>query len=216
MLITWLVLLPGILLSGCGINNIPTFEDLVNRAWNDLQTHYQSRAKLALELQTLLPPVLTTESPIVQRMDLAAEAVAQTDVSPTTLVDSNSFSAFEKNQNELSAAVVAVATAVQIRLDALTDEAEIAATERGRLTTLLVQLEEVQLRIDVARRDYVQKVERYNKELNNIPGRWWRSFMYRSATPRESFTPLPPSPSADDAPSDSIIRQPDTASDEAS
>jgi LemA protein len=40
----------------------------------------------------------------------------------------------------------------------------------------------------VARREYVQAVQRYNTELRTIPGRWWRKFMYAEMQAKENFS----------------------------
>ena len=50
------------------------------------------------------------------------------------------------------------------------------------------QLEGTENRIAVARRDYIQAVQRYNTELRTIPGRWWRKFMYAEMQPKENFS----------------------------
>jgi LemA protein len=59
------------------------------------------------------------------------------------------------------------------------------------------QIEGTENRIAIARRDYIQAVQRYNTELNTFPGRIWKSLLYPSAkdmatfdiTPQETQTP---------------------------
>jgi LemA protein len=59
------------------------------------------------------------------------------------------------------------------------------------------QIEGTENRIAIARRDYIDAVRVYNTEISTIPGRWWRSVLYPSATemvtfeitPEESKTP---------------------------
>ena len=36
----------GVLLSGCGVNNIPTFEEQAKAKWSDVNNQYQRRADL--------------------------------------------------------------------------------------------------------------------------------------------------------------------------
>ena len=50
------------------------------------------------------------------------------------------------------------------------------------------QLEDTENRIAAARRDYIATVKDYNTELRTIPGRWWRSILYRDAQPMQNFT----------------------------
>ncbi|MEQ1395231.1 LemA family protein, partial [Salmonella enterica] len=33
-------------------------------------------------------------------------------------------------------------------------------------------------RVALARRDYIREVQRFNTEINTIPGAWWKRFMY--------------------------------------
>jgi hypothetical protein len=48
-------------------------------------------------------------------------------------------------------------------------------------------LEGTENRIAVARRDYIQAVQRFNTEIRTIPGRWWNALMYQ-AEPMANFT----------------------------
>ena len=49
------------------------------------------------------------------------------------------------------------------------------------------QLEGTENRIAVARRDYIQAVERFNTEIRTFPGRLWHSFLYSDLELREVF-----------------------------
>lgn len=49
------------------------------------------------------------------------------------------------------------------------------------------QLEGTENRIAVARRDFIQAVERYNTELRTFPGRIWHSLLYGDMELRENF-----------------------------
>jgi len=54
VLLVWrfkaLILATVILLSGCGINNIPTFDEGVDAAWSEVQNQYKRRADLVPNL----------------------------------------------------------------------------------------------------------------------------------------------------------------------
>ena len=41
-----LAVLAGLLLSGCGVNNIPTYDESAKAKWSDVQNQYQRRADL--------------------------------------------------------------------------------------------------------------------------------------------------------------------------
>jgi LemA protein len=44
--ITLFTVLAGLLLSGCGVNNIPTYDESAKAKWSDVQNQYQRRADL--------------------------------------------------------------------------------------------------------------------------------------------------------------------------
>ncbi len=48
------------------------------------------------------------------------------------------------------------------------------------------QLEGTENRIAIARRDYIQSVQRYNTEITTIPGRFWK-ILYPSAKEMATF-----------------------------
>jgi LemA protein len=40
------IVLAGLLLTGCGVNNIPTYDESAKAKWSDVQNQYQGRAGL--------------------------------------------------------------------------------------------------------------------------------------------------------------------------
>ena len=56
---------------------------------------------------------------------------------------------------------------------------------------LQTQLEGTENRISVARRDYIQAVQRYNTEIRTFPGVIWASLLYRDAKVKENFAAQP-------------------------
>ena len=55
------------------------------------------------------------------------------------------------------------------------------------ILALQSQLEGTENRIAVARRDFIQSVERYNTEIRTFPGRIWHSLLYSDLEIRENF-----------------------------
>jgi LemA protein len=64
--------------------------------------------------------------------------------------------------------------------------------------TLQSQLEGTENRIAVARRDFIQAVERYNTEIRTFPGKIWHSILYSDLERRENFEAT--AENADEAP----------------
>lgn len=173
-LLALLMLLTG----SCGINNIPIFEQAVNDAWIEVQTHYRKRAELVMQLLDVVQPLSHTESDLLERITAADTLVFEMHIGPDTLENESAFTEFQQRQETLN-------TVLQELLDTSQKYPEVA--ESKEYSDLSSELAENRNLIDVARRDYWQMVERYNSELANIPGRWWRAFVYPKAVTKENF-----------------------------
>ena len=181
----WLVLitlLGSLLLSGCGINNIPTFDESVNARWSDVQNQYKRRADLIPNLIETVKGFAQQEADVLQQVTEARTKVTQTTVSPEILSDEALFQQFQENQNALGGALSKLMLVVENYPDLKSNE---------NFLQLQTQLEGTENRIAVARRDYIQAVERYNTELRTIPGRWWHQFMYSEMRPKATFSTDP-------------------------
>ncbi len=173
-----LLLTPVLLLASCGINNIPIFEQAVNDAWIEVQSQYRRRAELVSELMTGIEPLRVPEPELFTALEAVETRVFEMHVAPDTLEDADAFANFQQQQTTLSRVLAAV-------LDKADNLPEIASDQMYQ--SLKIMLTENSQQIEVARRDYWQKVLRYNSELINVPGRWWRAFVYPQALPKENF-----------------------------
>lgn len=166
-------------ISACGINNIPTFDEAVNGAWSEIQNQYQRRADLIPNLVETVKAYAEQEEEVLLSVTEARSKVSQMNVTPETLTDPGAFKLFQENQGALTSALSRLMLVVEKYPDLKSNENFLA---------LQSQLEGTENRIAVARRDYIQKVQRYNTELRTIPGRWWRRFMYSDARIKENFS----------------------------
>ena len=99
-------------------------------------------------------------------------------VAPDTLEDPDAFTNFQEQQQALTD----ILGDVLIKSNELPDLAE--TQDFIAMQSTLNGNAEL---INVARRDYWQKVQRYNSELVTVPGRWWRAFVYPRAAAKENF-----------------------------
>ena len=176
------LLLPLILaasLSGCGINNIPTFDEAVNGAWSEVQNQYKRRADLVPNLVETVKGFAAQEKEVFIEVTEARAKVSQMNVSPEMLSDPGAFKLFQENQAGLTGALSKLMLVAERYPDLKSNE---------NFLTLQNQLEGTENRIAVARGDYIKAVQRYNTELRTIPGRWWRKFMYSESTAKETFS----------------------------
>ena len=166
-------------LSGCGINNIPTYDEQVSAAWSQVLNQYQRRAELIPNLVNTVKGYAAQEKDVLTSVVEARSKVAQTQIPKDVLTDPAAFKAFQDNQTELSAALARLMVVVERYPDLKSNQNFLA---------LQSQLEGTENRIAVARRDYIEAVKQYNTEIRTFPGRIWKSLLYSDAEPKETFT----------------------------
>ncbi len=176
--LNWILAI-SLLLGGCGINNIPTFDEAVNGAWSEVQNTYKRRADLIPNLIATVEGFAAQEKDVLTEITEARTRVTQMNISPELLSDPAAFQQFQQNQGALTSALQRLMVVVEAYPDLKSNENFLALQQ---------QLEGTENRIAVARRDYIQAVQRYNTELRTIPGRWWRKFMYAEMQPKENFS----------------------------
>jgi LemA protein len=170
------VLVP--LLSGCGINNIPTFDEQVKSAWGQVENQYQRRADLVPNLVATVKGYAAQERDTLIAVTEARAKVGSMQVDSKLIDDPQRLRQFEEAQGQLSGALQRLMVVVEKYPDLKSNQNFLA---------LQSQLEGTENRISVARRDYVLAVERYNTEIRTFPGSLWHKFMYSELPVRETF-----------------------------
>jgi LemA protein len=179
----------ALLLSGCGINNIPTFDEQVKGAWAQVENQYQRRADLIPNLVETVKSYAAHETETLQAVIEARAKASSIQLDAQSLSDPQAFARFEAAQNELSGALSRLLVVVERYPDLKANQNFLA---------LQSQLEGTENRISVARRDYIEMVARYNTEIRTFPGRIWHSLLYSELPLRESFKAT--APNAEQAP----------------
>jgi len=172
------VMLAG-LLSGCGINVIPTAEENAKAKWSDVQNQYQRRADLIPNLVETVKGYAAQERDVLREVTEARAKVSQIKVDASTVTDPAKFKEFQDAQGALTGALGRLLVTVERYPDLKSNQNFLA---------LQSQLEGTENRIAVARRDYIEAVRAYNTELKTFPGVLWASTLYRSYKPMETFT----------------------------
>jgi LemA protein len=174
---TGLLLAAAVLLSGCGINTIPTLEEQAKAAWSEVQNQYQRRAELIPNLVETVRGYARQERDVLTQVIEARAKATQVRVSTDQLTDPEALRKFQEAQSQLSGALG--------RLIAVSENYPDLKSNQNFLT-LQSQLEGTENRIAVARRDYIQAVQAYNTETRTFPGRLW-AIVY-GAKPMATFT----------------------------
>jgi LemA protein len=174
-----LLLLASLALGGCGINNIPTYDEEVKAGWSQVENQYQRRADLIPNLVETVKGFAKQEREVLVQVVEARSKVAQMQIPKDILTNPQAFQQFQQNQDGLSSALARLMVVVERYPDLKSNQNFLA---------LQSQLEGTENRISVARRDYIEAVKKYNTELRTIPGRWWAALLYSDAKVRETFS----------------------------
>jgi len=174
-----ITILFGLLVSGCGVNTIPTYEEQAKAKWSDVLNQYQRRADLIPNLVETVKGYAAQERQVLEAVINARARATSIQLPPDTLTDPEAFKRFQDAQAQLTGALG--------RLIAVS-EAYPDLKSNQNFLALQSQLEGTENRIAVARRDYIEAVRNYNTELRTFPGVIWASTLYRSAKPMQTFT----------------------------
>ena len=177
-------------LAGCGINNIPTYDEQVKAAWSQVQNQYQRRADLVPNLVNTVQGFADQEREVLVEVTEARSKVGSIQMDESILDDPEKFQQFEQAQSQLGSALQRLMVVVERYPDLKSNQ---------NFLTLQAQLEGTENRIAVARRDYIQAVQQYNTEIRTFPGRIWHSVLYSELEQRENFEAT--TENADQAPS---------------
>src|SRR5882724_4571362 len=171
----------GLLVAGCGINNIPSYEESAKAQWSQVLNQYQCRADLIPNLVETVKGYAAQERQVLEEVTNARARATQVQlqIPPDIVNNPEAFKRFQEAQAQLTGALG--------RLLAVSERYPDLKSNQNFLA-LQSQLEGTENRIAVARRDYIQAVQLYNTELRTFPGRLWASFLYRNNKPMETFT----------------------------
>jgi len=167
------------LLSACGINNIPTFDEEVKATWSQVLNQYKRRSDLIPNLVNTVKGYATQEKEVLVAVTEARSKVANMQLPKDVLTNPQAFQAFQQNQGALSSALSKLMLVVERYPDLKSNQNFLA---------LQSQLEGTENRISVARRDYINAVKVFNTEIRTFPGRIWHSVLYSELDLKENFS----------------------------
>ena len=172
-----LVLLP-LTLAACGVNAIPTKQEIAKAKFADVQTQYQRRADLIPNLVSTVQAFAQQERTVLVQVTQARASATQVKVDASTLTDPAAFQKYQAAQGQLSG--------VLGRLMAISEKYPDLKSNENFLA-LQSQLEGTENRISIARNDYNEAVRDYNTTLRTFPSILWAKSFYSSAKPMQMF-----------------------------
>ena len=173
-----LLLFTVLSLAGCGVNNIPTFEQDAKAKWSEVQNQYKRRNDLIGNLVETVKGYAQQEQDVFTKVAEARSKATSVQVPADIVTNPEAMKKFQEAQATLGGALRQL-LAVSERYPDL--------KSGTNFLQLQSQLEGTENRIAIARRDYIESVRVYNTEISTIPGRWWRSFMYPTSKEMAAF-----------------------------
>ena len=147
----------GLMLSGCGYNQIQSKDEAVKAGWSEVLNQYQRRADLIPNLVNTVKGYASHEERVLTEVTEARAKVGQIKVDAN---DAASLAQFQQAQGELSSALS--------RLMVVTENYPNLKADQSFLG-LQTQLEGTENRITVARGRYIQLVQDYNTYIRQFP-----------------------------------------------
>ncbi len=169
----------AVAVAGCGVNNIPTYEEQAKAAWSEVQNNYKRRADLIPNLVETVKGFAAQESKVLLEVIEARAKATSVQLPADILNNPEALKKFEDAQTGLGGALS--------RLLVVTENYP-ELKSNANFLKLQDQLEGTENRVTVSRRDYILAVQQYNTELKTIPGRWWKSLLYPTAKEMATFT----------------------------
>ncbi len=159
------VLILSILLSGCGMQSIPTALNEVEAAWSEVLNQYKRRSDLIPNLVNIVKGSASHEKDTLTAVVEARAKATNTQVNAGQLTP-ETLKKFSQAQAGLGSALSRLMVVVERYPD-------LKANQNFR--DLQVQLEGTENRITVARNRYIQSIKQFNNLVTVPPTSWYNS-----------------------------------------
>jgi LemA protein len=159
-LLTLVISIAFLSLSGCGYNTLQTQDEAIKAGWSEVLNQYQRRADLVPNLVNTVKGYAAHEARVLTEVTAARARVGQIAVTPELVNDPAALQKFQAAQGELTGALsrllVVAENYPQLKADA-------------GFRDLQAQLEGTENRITVARNRYIKTVQDYNVTVRSFP-----------------------------------------------
>ncbi len=147
-------------LSGCGYNNLQAQDEQVNAAWSEVVNQYQRRDDLVPNLVKVVKQYAEQEQEVFTQVAEARSRAGSIQLTPETLNDPQAMENYQAAQAEMTGALS--------RLMAVSERYPELKSDK-LFQDLQAQLEGTENRITVARNRYIQEVQGYNTTVRQFP-----------------------------------------------
>lgn len=166
-----------VLVSGCGIQSIPTASNDVEAAWAEVLNQYKRRADLVPNLVSTVKGYASHERETLEGVVQARAQATSTQINADQL-NPETLRKFQDSQAQLGSALSRLMVVVERYPDLKANQ---------NFQDLSAQLEGTENRITVARQRYIESVNRYNK-LVTVPPTSWTNALFLKHEKKPQFT----------------------------
>ncbi|MDD5181027.1 MAG: LemA family protein [Gallionellaceae bacterium] len=159
-LLTLLILLSTLALSGCGYNTMQALDEEVTAKWSEVLNQYQRRADLVPNLVNVVKGYAAHEKDVLETVTAARAKVGSIQATPELVKDAQVFAKFQAAQGELTSALSRLLVVSENYPNLKAD---------ASFRDLQAQLEGTENRIAVARDRYIKAVKDYNVTVRVFP-----------------------------------------------
>lgn len=152
-----LVLAVAFGVTGCGYNDIQSADEATKSSWSEVLNQYQRRADLIPNLVNTVKGYAQQEKDVLTQVTEARSRVGQVRVDPT---DPASLKQFEAAQRDMGSALSRLLVVAENYPQLKSDQ---------NFRELQAQLEGTENRITVARKRYIDTIQKYNVLVRQFP-----------------------------------------------
>lgn len=176
-ILTGLMLLATLTLTGCGYNQIQFQDEQITSSWAEVLNQYQRRADLIPNLVSTVKGEAKFEQDTLTKVVDARAKATSIQATPELINNPEAFQKFQQAQGQLTSALS--------RLLVVSENYPSLRANQG-FRDLQAQLEGTENRITVARNRYIQSVQAYNVTIRSFPSNL--TAMLFGYKPKANFT----------------------------
>ena len=176
-ILTGLMLLATLTLTGCGYNQIQSQDEQITSSWAEVLNQYQRRADLIPNLVSTVKVEAKFEQDTLTKVVDARAKATSIQATPELVNNPEAFQKFQQAQGQLTSALS--------RLLVVSENYPSLRANQG-FRDLQAQLEGTENRITVARNRYIQSVQAYNVTIRSFPSNL--TAMLFGYKPKANFT----------------------------
>lgn len=158
------IFLIGLFVVG-GINGVIIADENVNASWSQVQNQYQRRSDLIPNLVNTVKGYAAHENETLKEVVQARANATKTNIN---IEDAKQMQQYMQAQQGISSALSRLMMVVEKYPDLKANQNFLALQD---------QLEGTENRISVARKDYIDTVNKFNKKVRTFPGVLWASLV---------------------------------------